>query len=498
MTDKIDAGGTTSPGAALGRDGGRAFDSEGVASASGDSFFPPVPTTFEETGISQSIVEDLILKELLARGDLSGRDLAQALYLPFSCVKDILPSLKSRMLLGQKSSTGIGDFVYHLSDQGHAKALAARDASAYTGPAPVCFADYLASVEGQSIRRESPDEMSVRQALSDLVLASEVLDAIGPAVNSARGLFLYGAPGNGKTALAERISKCFGDSIYVPRTVVVEGVLIRLFDAQYHRVVVPQEKALVPAYDQRWVRVERPVVVVGGELTMEQLEVRYNQVLRVSEAPLQLKANCGIFLIDDFGRQRVHHEALLNRWIVPLEKRIDFLSLPNGRTVAVPFDELIIFSTNLEPAELVDDAFLRRIPYKVHVEDPSEEQFRQLMRMAASGAGVRYEEAAVNYLIDRHYRGKRPFRACQPRDLMAQVVNACKYRRIEPRMNRSLIDNACRNYFSAMGASEEPPRESPPAVEPIAPLPLRGGGGEESRRRERAFYAPGTRGRDDR
>jgi predicted ATPase with chaperone activity len=203
------------------------------------------------------------------------------------------------------------------------------------------------------------------------------------------------------------------------------------------------------------VRVRRPLVVVGGELMMEHLEIRYNQVLRVSEAPLQLKANCGVFLIDDFGRQRIHHEALLNRWIVPLEKRIDYLTLPNGRTIEVPFDELIVFSTNLDPAMLVDDAFLRRIPYKVHVQDPGEAEFRVLMRNAASRIGVTYDDAAVTYLVERHYRGKRPFRACQARDLMQQIVNSCSYRRVKPEMTEALLDEACRNYFSAMTSEPE-------------------------------------------
>jgi len=355
------------------------------------------------------------------------------------------------MLIGQKGTVGVGDFVYHLSDEGRNKGMAAREVSAYTGPAPVPFPDYLRSVAAQSIRRESPDEGALRRAFADLIVGPEVLEALGPAVNSARGLFLYGAPGNGKTVLAERICKCFGDSIYLPHTLLVEGILVKLFDAQYHGNAEADSGSLVPSFDQRWVRVRRPLVVVGGELTMEQLEIRYNQVLRVSEAPLQLKANCGVFLIDDFGRQRIHHEALLNRWIVPLEKRIDYLSLPNGRTVEVPFDELIVFSTNLDPKMLVDDAFLRRIPYKIHVQDPEEAGFRILMRNAASRFGVTYDDAMVTYLVERHYRGIRPFRACQARDLMEQIVNSCSYRRIRPEMTEVLLDEACRNYFSAMG-----------------------------------------------
>jgi hypothetical protein len=199
------------------------------------------------------------------------------------------------------------------------------------------------------------------------------------------------------------------------------------------------------------VEIKRPAVMVGGELTMDALEIKYNPILRVSEAPLQMKANGGVFLIDDFGRQRVSHIDLLNRWIVPLEKRMDFLVLPNGQKISVPFDELIIFSTNLDPKSLVDDAFLRRIPYKIHVKDPSEEQFKQIFSMLCTKYNIAYDESKVSYLIQKHYQGKRPFRGCQPRDILEQILNSATYRRVEPVLTEELLDMACRNYFAAMG-----------------------------------------------
>jgi predicted ATPase with chaperone activity len=418
-------------------------------------FLPPVPTTVAATGINQLLIEDLMLKNLLGSGLKSGRDLAADLKLPFPCIKDILNELKTQMLIAQKSAIGIGDFVYQLSDRGRERALAARAISGYAEAAPVRFEDYLESVKAQSIRLEKPDRESLAAAFDDLIVNPALFDVIGPALSSGRGLFLYGAPGNGKTALAERMCKAFGDTIYLPRTLFVEGELIQLFDPEYHVEVPPAQTSLTPIHDQRWVRIKRPLVVVGGELTLDQLEIRVNEAVRVCEAPLQLKANCGIFLIDDFGRQRVHHDALLNRWIVPLERQIDYLSLPNGKRVRTPFDELIVFSTNLEPSDLVDDAFLRRIPYKIHVKDPTESEFETIMRFMAPRYGIEFDDGVFRYLVERHYKGKRPFRTCQARDILEQIVNSCSYRRSEPRMTEGLVDDACRNYFSAMGTEAD-------------------------------------------
>ncbi|MBK8189465.1 MAG: AAA family ATPase [Vampirovibrionales bacterium] len=413
-------------------------------------FKPVPPQTLQETGLNEILIEDLILKWLFSNGVMSGRAVASTLCLPFSLLKPILADLKNRILVEHKSTTGVGDFLYALTDLGREKGLVAMEYSAYVGPAPVPMDAYLTSVEAQSIRNEQPGEAELLQAFSDLLLPSSVFEILGPAVNSGRGLFLYGAPGNGKTSIAERICRCFGDVIYLPKALLTDGQLIKLYDPQCHQAIETQTESLLPSYDQRWVLVQRPVVMVGGELTMESLEIKFNPILKISEAPLQLKANCGVFLIDDFGRQRISHEELLNRWIVPLEKRVDYLSLPNGKKIEVPFDELIIFSTNLDPAQLVDDAFLRRIPYKIHVADPEESAFKALMRFMAPRYGIIFNEDAFEHLVAAHYRGRRPYRACQARDLLEQIVNAAAYARTEPLMTPQSLDGACRNYFAAM------------------------------------------------
>ncbi len=287
-----------------------------------------------------------------------------------------------------------------------------------------------------------------------MLLNKRILDRLGPAINSGRGLFLYGAPGNGKTSIAERMTSAFGPYIWIPRTIVVDGEIIRMFDPVNHdEAPVQQREGLVNEnkVDARWVRIRRPTIVVGGELTMSALEVTVNSSTNICEAPLQLKSNCGILVIDDFGRQRMSTDELLNRWIVPLEKRYDYLNLPNGKKVQVPFDQLIIFSTNLQPKDLVDDAFLRRIPYKIDVADPSEQEFRELFEMMAPRLGFQYNSAAIDYLIGTHYRPvNRPFRCCQPRDLLLQIRNHCLYQNEAPEMTPANFDFAVANYFAIM------------------------------------------------
>ena len=280
------------------------------------------------------------------------------------------------------------------------------------------------------------------------------MNRLGPAINSGRGLFLYGPPGNGKTSIAERVTAAFGREIWVPRALGVDGEIIRVFDPMNHEEApLNAGTGLLDqrAVDNRWVRIVRPTIVVGGELTMSQLEVTRNEVTGISEAPLQVKSNCGTLVIDDFGRQRVHVSELLNRWIVPLEKRHDFLNLPNGRKVVVPFDELVVFATNLEPRDLVDEAFLRRIPYKIEVQDPTEEQFIDLFQSMGRKLGIEYRAEAVRYLIAEHFRkANRPMRFCHPRDLLLQIRNSCIYQHCPAVMTNEQFDLAVENYFSVM------------------------------------------------
>jgi predicted ATPase with chaperone activity len=277
---------------------------------------------------------------------------------------------------------------------------------------------------------------------------------LGPAINSGRGMFLFGAAGNGKTSIAERITKAFGQFIWIPRAIGIDGEILRMFDPGLHEETpLPSNEGLLDhrKIDNRWVRIRRPTIVVGGELTMDHLEITLNTSTNVSEAPIQLKSNCGTLVIDDFGRQRMTTDQLLNRWIVPLEKRYDFLNLASGKKIQVPFDQLIVFSTNLEPKDLVDDAFLRRIPYKIEVTDPDESAFRALLKIMAPKLGVEYDESAVDYLLTTHYKAvNRPLRCCQPRDLLLQIRNFCRYTNTPAKMTSATMDFAVENYFAVM------------------------------------------------
>ncbi len=419
------------------------------------AFHPRVVNTFEEAGLSHAMVESLVLKFLLNLGTASGRRISAELGLPFGPFPEFLRQLKNQQIVNYTSTGAASDFIYSLTDNGRARAKIYLDECTYVGTAPVPFEDYLDSISAQTIATEHPKEEDLRRAFADLLISERTFDMLGPAINSGRGLFLYGFPGNGKTSIAERITRCFGTSVWIPRVLCIEGQLIMLFDMANHEPIEESSSGGLldcTDHDRRWVHIRRPTIVAGGELRMEDLEIRYDPVTKLSEAPLQLKSNLGSFLIDDFGRQRMQPVELLNRWIVPLEKRYDFLSLANGKKVRVPFDQLIIFSTNLEPKQLVDEAFLRRIPYKIHAADPSEAEFRQMIEMFAPKLGFEaIDREAIEHLLDRHYkRSKRPFRCCQPRDLLLQVRNYCIYNDLPLQMKPEYFDFAVANYFTVM------------------------------------------------
>jgi hypothetical protein len=417
-------------------------------------FTPVEPKSIAEAGLTDSQVEALILKFLLQRGDASGRCIADQVKLPFLLVEALLRQLKQDRLVAHKGAAEMNDYVYQVTDVGRERARRLSEECTYFGSAPASLEDYIESVQRQSLADQHPSSDDLQRAFADLLINPNMLVRLGPAINSGRGLFLYGAPGNGKTSIAERVTAAFGQHIWVPRAIGVDGEIIRLFDPSNHvEAPLETEEGLIGTrkIDRRWVRIVRPTIVVGGELTMDNLEVTLNTATGISEAPLQLKSNCGTLVIDDFGRQRMSTDELLNRWIVPLEKRYDYLNLPAGKKIQVPFDQLIIFSTNLEPKDLVDDAFLRRIPYKIEVVDPSEEEFRKLFELMAPKFGIPFSEPAFRHLIDTHYHAvNRPMRCCQPRDLLLQVRNYCYYMNTEPAMTHETMDFAVENYFAVM------------------------------------------------
>ncbi len=424
-----------------------------AAIMSDEAFRPAEPATVEDTGLSIALIESLIVKRLLLTGINTGRKLAESVCLPFRVLEDVYQSLRDRQILIHKGSAPFNDYTYTLTELGRETAQMALRACAYAGPAPVPLNDYLLATEAQTIRAESPRRPQLRQAFSDISIDEGLFENLGPAINSGAGLFLYGEPGNGKSTLAKRITMCFGQKIWVPHALIDDGQIIKLFDAAMHEVDRSEESSIfrTASFDRRWVKIKRPTVVVGGELTMDSLEIRHDPTSNVSEAPVQLKSNCGCLLIDDFGRQRVEPSQLLNRWIVPLENRVDYLTLATGKKIRVPFEQLIIFSTNLEPKDLVDEAFLRRIPYKIEITDPSEEEFHTLFELYCRSFGCAYRAEVVEYLLSTHYRPvHRRLRRCHPRDLLAQIRNFCSYNDIPMEMRPEYLDRVVSSYFTVV------------------------------------------------
>jgi predicted ATPase with chaperone activity len=418
-----------------------------------DAFRPSEPKTIEETGLTAALVETLILKYLMLIGSAAGRQVADNICLPFVILEPIYTSLRQRQLIINSGSAQLNDFVYSLTDQGRQRARSAMEQCSYIGSAPVPLDDYIVSVEAQTIRAEAPQRRHLQKAFSDISVEQDMFDILGPAVNSGAGMFLYGAPGNGKTTLAKRITMCYGNAVWIPRVITEDGQYIKLFDAACHEPVENTSSTLLKTgeNDRRWIKIKRPTVVVGGELTMDALEIRHDPTSNVSEASLQLKSNCGSLLIDDFGRQRISPTDLLNRWIIPLENRFDFLMLATGKKIQVPFEQLIIFSTNLEPTDLADEAFLRRIPYKIEVGDPSAEEFKSLFKIIAKGLHCEFRPDTVDYLITAHYEPvSRPLRRCQPRDLLNQVRNYCVYNGLPVEMRNEYFDRVVPSYFTVV------------------------------------------------
>jgi hypothetical protein len=424
-------------------------------SRSTEGFFPTAPRSLADAHVSESMVEEIILRFLMLQGSMKGVEISQQIGLGFPVVERVLHGLKAQRLLAHKSAGTLGDFIYEITEAGTGRIRQMASQCTYCGAVPVTLRDYEISVSAQSLSTLEPQLADLKRAFADLTLSQEMFCRLGLAITSGKGLFLHGRPGNGKTSVAERITAVFGTSIWIPRAISVWGEIVRVYDPSCHEElpmargdqIVDDEKI-----DHRWVRIRRPTIVVGGELTMQNLEVTINRDTGVSEAPIQMKSNCGTLVIDDFGRQRIAPAELLNRWIVPLEKRYDFLGLASGRKFSVPFDQFIVFSTNLEPKDLVDEAFLRRIPYKIEIENPSVEQFRSLFRQICEKTGLEFQEPALDHLLAKHYeQAHRELRFCHPRDLLHQVSIYCKFLGSPPAASIEAIDIAARNYFSTTG-----------------------------------------------
>ncbi|WP_231612070.1 AAA family ATPase [Novipirellula galeiformis] len=415
---------------------------------------PSEPFDAYESRINETLLEAIIYRFLRTVGESEGRKIADQVKLPFRMVEPILNRLKSDQRVAYKNSTTTNDYVYVLTESGREIARLMQQDCTYYGACPVSLSDYISSVGKQTIEGQFPKRPDLERAFSDLLISPQMLVRLGPAVASGRGMFLFGFPGNGKTSIAERVTGAFGKYIWIPRAIEIDGAVLRIYDPMNHEIAMPEAGSGIldiGGFDKRWVRIKRPTIVAGGELTLDMLEVQSNSESNISEAPLQLKSNCGTLVIDDFGRQKMSIDQLLNRWIIPLEKRYDFLNMANGKKIQVPFDQLVIFSTNLEPKDLVDDAFLRRIPYKIEVPNPPEADFRKLFEIMCKVTKIPYNADAIDYLITTHYLPvSRPFRNCQPRDLLLQVRNYCMYNDLRVELKNDYFDFAVDNYFSVM------------------------------------------------
>jgi hypothetical protein len=421
---------------------------------------PAPPVTIAETGLHPDVLAQLMLKTLVT-GEASGTQLSDALRLPYSVLDALIQHARVEKLIEVRGASGAGSagYRYALTDLGRERAMQFLDLNRYVGPAPVPLSQYNAYVRAAMAAKPWVDRNRLSTGFTNLIVSQGMYDLLGPAVNSGKALFLYGAPGNGKTVVAEGIGRALGSDMHVPHAVDVDGQVITMLDPVNHTLTAPagsaQSVIAQTEHDRRWEQIRRPVVVVGGELTLEMLDLSFNPISKFYEAPIQLKANGGVFVVDDFGRQRIPPRDLLNRWIVPLESRVDFLTLHTGRKFEIPFNVFIIFATNLKPDSLADEAFLRRIPYKIRAKNPTRDEYAQIFEMNCRKRSLAFDPVMIDYLQRKYYQPRKiQMRACHPRDLIEQIVDMCRYQQREPLITRELLDAACASYFLEEAASQ--------------------------------------------
>ena len=417
-------------------------------------FTPPVPETLQDTGLSSSLVQQLILKKMYSKGDMLGRELSEALGLKFSLIESIIDFFKQQHFIEAKRSLGMGNSTvsFALTETGRNQAREYMEGNQYTGLAPVPLEQYKDVVRKQR-RAEgwlTPD--ALRQAYSKMVMTPRILAQIGPAVSSGNSFLIYGQPGNGKTFLAEALMNIDDSCVYVPNALDCQGTIVQVFDPLYHQPVQDTEEISVfstgPQYDRRWIKCRRPFIVTGGELVLEMLDLNYNATSKIYDAPYQLKANNGIYLIDDFGRQQCTPAEILNRWIVPMERRVDYLKFMSGGKITVPFEAFLIFSTNQNPEQLGDEAFLRRIQYKMLLRSPDAQEFATIFQRFCESKSLLHPEELIGRFIDKHYRKtRRPFRRCHPRDVLSHAIDLIHFEKLPFQLTDDLIDRAFESCF---------------------------------------------------
>lgn len=410
-----------------------------------ESMGPPVPEELPDTGVAEGFLCDLALKHVAMMPEPTTTGISERLCLPRTLTEEILQKLYREKLIEVRVQTTVGSTRYAMLDHGWDRLTRLLSVCGYTGAAPVSLRDYAHMMRLQSIPSESATMETARAAFHDLVLPESLLQTLGCVINSRRSLFLTGLPGTGKTAVAERINNALPGAIWIPYAVEIDGQIIRVFDSHCHRIVPADETP--SEYDRRWVLIQRPLVIVGGELTLENADLTWSESAKFYEAPFQMKSNGGTLVIDDFGRQRVSPQDLLNRWIVPLERRIDYLALHTGKKIEVPFEQLVVFSTNLDERDLTDEAFLRRMGYRARVEPPTPTAFTEIFKRAAYNRGIRFDPAVINHLLLKYRIEQRVMKGCEPRDLLDRATDICLFEGQPLELTEKVLDTAWRNYF---------------------------------------------------
>ncbi|MBN2327382.1 MAG: AAA family ATPase [Candidatus Omnitrophica bacterium] len=421
---------------------------------------PKPPGTFEEAGLSSAFVQDLAIKHLYRNSVLTGREIANLLHLPYPLMEPVLEKMIEMTYAEKRGGQGLGGSVdrFSLTERGKAQARDLLLIDTYVGPAPVPLNHYADYVQKHNVKSLDIDEDLLRYAWRDFILDESLFSQVGPAICSGKSCFLYGPPGTGKTTIAKMIARLLDEKVggvAIPHAVIVGDSIVRLYDPIYHRAINTFKNKTSKSglfdfnqHDRRWAPCHRPCVIVGGDLMLDMLDLRYNATSKFYEAPLQMKANGGIFIIDDFGRQMVKPCDLLNRWIVPLENRIDFLTLHTGKKFSVPFEQLVVFATNLDPNDLADEAFLRRIRYKIFIGEPSIEAYKSIFDDECKKKELQYDAGDLDFIIQKFYKGgKRPLRACDPRDMTDLIVDYCKFNSLPRRIERDIFDMIATDYM---------------------------------------------------
>lgn len=410
-----------------------------------ESMGPPLPEEVSDTGISEGFLCDLALKHVAMLPEPTTNAVADHINLPRTLTEDLLQKLYREKLIEVKMQSAVGSTRYAMLDHGWDRLTRLLSLCGYVGPAPVSLRDYSHMMKLQSIPSNTASMDTVRQAFHDLVLPESLLQTLGCVINSRRSLFLTGLPGTGKTAVAERINGALDGGIWIPYAVEIDGQIIRVYDAHCHEAMPADETPT--DFDRRWVLIHRPLVVVGGELTLENADLTWSDAAKFYEAPFQMKSNGGTLVIDDFGRQRVAPQDLLNRWIVPLERRVDYLAMHTGKKIEVPFEQLVVFSTNLEEKDLADQAFLRRMGYRARVEPPTPGAFVEIFKRTATGRGVVVNQECLDHVLRKYMVENRVMKGCEPRDLLNKVRDICLFEGRPSELTVELIDLAWGNYF---------------------------------------------------